>query len=127
MRRRLSDDYCHPFDLSSCIPDSVVQAALQEGKLRFLKVTCSTEQLSTTEVLRSISIDLTSQEDGNTPIRYCVPSLGSPFWGHLSSQVIKSLVFTPYLRPDRGLRRTLHTSCILSGQACGSIQRLVHL
>jgi len=91
MELRLSDDYCHAFDLSSRIPDSVVQTALQKGQLRFLKVTCGPEQLqlSITEVLRSISTDLTSQEGGNAPIRFCIPSLGSPFWGNLSSQVIK--------------------------------------
>lgn len=100
LTHRSSDDYCHTFDLSVRVPDSVVQAALQASKLICLKVARSAKQPSTTEVLQRLSEILTSQESGNTPIRVCIPSLGSPFWGSLTSQVIRSAILY-LLQSDR--------------------------
>lgn len=76
------------------VPDAVVQAAVQAGNLTYLGVTRSAEKLSTVEVLHRLSEGLETQEGTNTPIRICIPSLGSPSWGSLTAKVIRSLFAT---------------------------------
>jgi elongator complex protein 4 len=88
-RNRSSEGYCHTFDLSMRIPNSVIEAVLQAGKLICLKIARRADQPY--EVLCRLSETLKSKEVENTPIRVCIPSLGSPFWGSLTSQVISNV------------------------------------
>ncbi|KXN89848.1 Elongator complex protein 4 [Leucoagaricus sp. SymC.cos] len=110
-----SDDYCHTFDLSVRVPDSVVQGALQAGKLICFKVSRRPEQPSTAEVLQRLSEILTSQGNGNAPIRVCIPYLGSPFWGSLTSQNLAYFLYS--------LRSTLRKHPV----ACASIGLPPHI
>jgi elongator complex protein 4 len=89
---RSSDDHCHIFDLSMRVPGSVIEVALQAGNLIYLEVAHGTEKRSTTEVLCKLFDMLISQEVAGSPIRICIPSLGSPFWGSVTSEVIRSLI-----------------------------------
>ncbi|KAF7784477.1 hypothetical protein Agabi119p4_642 [Agaricus bisporus var. burnettii] len=81
-----SDDYCHTFDLSMRVPDSIIEAAREAGNLIYLEVGYGTETRSTSEILGKLFDILISKEAGGSPIRICIPSLGSPFWGSLTSE-----------------------------------------
>ena len=87
-----SDDYCHTFDLSVHVPETVVQRALRADTLVYLRIDHNSAERSTFKILESLSESLLTQEaNGSNPIRICIPSLGSPFWGRLTSQVIRSI------------------------------------
>lgn len=74
------------------VPDSIIEAAREAGNLIYLEVGYGTETRSTSEVLGKLFDILISKEAGGSPIRICIPSLGSPFWGSLTSEVIRSLI-----------------------------------
>jgi elongator complex protein 4 len=74
------------------VPGSVIEAALRAGNLIYLKVASGTEQRSTTEVLCKLFDMLISQEAAGSPIRICIPTLGSPFWGRVTSEVMRNLI-----------------------------------
>lgn len=112
-------NYCHPFDLSSCLPDAVAEDALKSGQISLFDCDSCKGQV-TVHVLRQIAHLLEAEEErGNsTPIRICIPSLGSPDWGKLTldvrpSETLCGLSFT--------IRRTYRISCTPSGAYSASI------
>ncbi|KAF9454884.1 PAXNEB-domain-containing protein [Macrolepiota fuliginosa MF-IS2] len=105
-----SDDYCHTFDLSIRVPDPVIEAALRVGNLSYLEVARTAKKPSTTEVLCRLSEILTTQESTVTPIRICIPSLGSPFWGSLTRQDLSFFLYS--------LRSTLRKHPLACASVC---------
>ncbi|KAI0639753.1 Elongator complex protein 4 [Trametes polyzona] len=89
-----TEDYCRTFDLTCRMPESVIQAARDEG--RFLAVNleedtaASVRGSSCRAVLRQLSEVLSRAEAEATPLatRICIPALGSYEWGDLSPQDI---------------------------------------
>ncbi|TCD61750.1 hypothetical protein EIP91_007976 [Steccherinum ochraceum] len=88
-------DFCNVFDLTTRIPPSVVESASSSGHLKFVQVTTpdtDEDDLPTTlRVLARVQELLgspTSEGTARTPIRLCIPSLGSPQWGDLRPQDI---------------------------------------
>jgi hypothetical protein len=88
---KANKEYCHDFDLSTRIPDSVVEEALQAKRLYFIGAQHEgVERTSKSQILDSISDVLKSTETGlmsQIPFRISIPSLGSPQWGELVEQV----------------------------------------
>ncbi|KAJ7071316.1 Elongator complex protein 4 [Mycena amicta] len=81
---------CHTFDLSVRIPPSVVLDAVSSNLLTIVSIA------SPAQVLDSLQGLLASND---APLRICIPSFASPYWGDLNSQDI--------LRFFHGLRRLL--------------------
>jgi elongator complex protein 4 len=89
--RKLNGEFCQDLDLTSRIPVSIVNDALQTQQLCFIPTErTSQERTCTSQVLGHISDILESKRLGQsspTPVRICIPSLGSPHWGELTDQV----------------------------------------
>ncbi|RDB29106.1 Elongator complex protein 4 [Hypsizygus marmoreus] len=88
-----TDDYCHNFDLTTCVPPAAIEGALQSGQLACIAIRFSDpDQPSTVRLLhRVIEIlkpERTTSSSLSPPIRICIPSLGSPQWGELTRQDI---------------------------------------
>lgn len=93
----LNGEFCRDFDLTSRIPDSVLDVALQTQQLCFISTeSTSRERTSTSHVLGQISDILESTGSGQpspTPVRICIRSLGSPQWGELTDQDILRFLY----------------------------------
>lgn len=76
------------------VPDPVIQAALQNGNLIYLEVAHKKQISPSSEILHALSEILSKNDATKAPIRICIPSLGSPRWGSLTSQVIGNQVHT---------------------------------
>ncbi|KIK71219.1 hypothetical protein GYMLUDRAFT_149590 [Collybiopsis luxurians FD-317 M1] len=113
----MSEDFCRTFDLTTRIPASTVDKALRDGQL----VTCdilSTESLLPTKNVITRIKEVLSQRSSkvpSTPLRICIPSLGSPAWGDLRSEDI--------LRFLHRLRSLLRQNPL----ACASVSLEPHL
>ncbi|KAF8167916.1 Elongator complex protein 4 [Crassisporium funariophilum] len=105
------ETFCHAFELSSRVPDGLVDDALSASQLRLMNV--GSEDPSLVKLLHEISEYLTA--DTSIPVRICIPSLGSPSWGDVTTQSI--LHFLHSLRST--LRRHPH--------GCASITLPPHL
>lgn len=82
-----AEEYCHTFDLTCQIPPSIVESAIASKRLICVNVD-SGEKQPTTRIIDQI-VQILKDEDPVTcskPLRLCIPSLGSPHWGDLSSQ-----------------------------------------
>lgn len=85
-------DFCHTFDLSSRVPNSVVKDAIHSGQLILISPRQSSgEGTATSRMLSQITTLLLPGEAGSSttqpPFRICIPSLGSPHWGDFTDQV----------------------------------------
>ncbi|KAJ7102205.1 PAXNEB-domain-containing protein [Mycena belliarum] len=104
-----AEDACRTFDLTTRIPSEIVADALTSGQLSFVDVESTPGRPTTVCVLERLS-ELLAR--GDTPLRICVPSLGSPDWGDLAIQDI--------LRFLHGLRALLQRhsyACVSSSLA----------
>lgn len=79
---RDGESYCQTFELSSRIPEEVVNDAIERDRLHFIDVS---KLVSPSRVLEAVSRFVSS--DTSAPVRICIPSLGSPAWGDLTAQV----------------------------------------
>lgn len=86
---REGESFCQTFELSSRVPEAVVNEAIASKQLHMVDVERCT---SAVEILGEITKYLTS--DGSAPVRICIPSLGSPAWGSLTNQVNKEAAET---------------------------------
>ncbi|KAJ7492898.1 PAXNEB-domain-containing protein [Mycena latifolia] len=100
-----AEDACRTFDLTARIPAGVVADALASGQLAVVDVDTASGRPATVHVLERLAEILSA---GDAPLRICVPSLGSPHWGDLTTQDI--------LRFLHGLRALLRGH----GHACAS-------
>jgi len=120
-------NYCHPFDLSSRLPDVVVEEALQSGQISLLSCD-SCEELITIHVLRQITHLLEAEEEqGNsTPIRICIPSLGSPDWGSLTLNDLTYFLYSlrRLLRKHKSVCGSIALPPQISADSSGWVQRL---
>jgi elongator complex protein 4 len=86
---RNSENYCHVFDLTSRIPQSVLDEAVGSTKMSLIPPNSpaeSSEDIPTVSALRHI--EKTLQKQIILPVRVCIPSLGSPSgWGDITAQV----------------------------------------
>ena len=87
-------DFCHAFDLSSRVPNSVVEDAIHSGRLTLIsprQPSGSKGTAATSQILSQIATLLLPGEVGSStpqpPFRICIPSLGSPHWGEFTDQV----------------------------------------
>ncbi|KAI0094634.1 Elongator complex protein 4 [Irpex rosettiformis] len=88
-----ADDFCRVFDLTSRLPVSTIDAALSAKQLVIFDVPISDSAMATTRsMLKHISDFLVTYEEEQkevaTPLRICIPGLGSPAWGDIEPQVI---------------------------------------
>jgi len=104
---RQGDEFCQTFDLTSRVPRTVIDQALEACRLTFIPVTGGVDS-----VLHRIKDSLQSR--GN-PIRVCIRSLGSPEWGDVSSQDVIRFLYSL-----RGMLRCFPN-------ACGSVSLPCHL
>jgi len=74
--------YCQAFDLSSTIPEGVIDDGLKTDRLHLIDVS---QNPSISGVLEEMTRYLSS--DTTAPVRICIPNLGSPVWGDLTAQV----------------------------------------
>ncbi|KAG7099409.1 hypothetical protein E1B28_001262 [Marasmius oreades] len=103
-----TENFCRAFDLTSRIPDSVIQRALYSKQLEVCDVTSfQSTALVLSEVVSRIEQILASRSK-TTPLRICLPALGSPGWGDSSSEDLLH-----FLRRTRMLVRR-HTNACLS-------------
>lgn len=84
---RDGESYCQTFDLSSTIPEEVIDDALKTDRLHLISVS------GRKGVLEEMTDYLSS--DTSTPVRVCIPTMGSPIWGELTAQVGDSDVLLP--------------------------------
>ncbi|KAF9457085.1 Elongator complex protein 4 [Collybia nuda] len=110
-----NEDFCQNFDLTSRIPESVISNALETKQLSFIIPRSDLECNSTIHQILGQIAEILKLDVSSNPIRICIPSLGSPNWGELSSQDI--LYFLHSLR--QLLRRRPH--------ACASVGLPPHL
>ena len=80
---------CHNFELSSRVPKELIEDAVKSGQVQFLDL--GRRKFS----MRTILDEITSaiEDDSSLPLRICIPSLGSPVWGDVTTQVIFFLHF----------------------------------
>lgn len=103
-----SDEFCQTFDLTSRIPQTVINRAAKTDQLAYISVADGPDA-----VLHQIAALLESRGN-DRPVRICVRSLGSPEWGDMGGQEI--LRFLYLLRSI--LRRNPH--------ACASLGLVSH-
>ncbi|EIW86542.1 PAXNEB-domain-containing protein, partial [Coniophora puteana RWD-64-598 SS2] len=77
-----SDDYCATFDLSCRISKDVISTAQSSEKLQCIGVDYAP---NTMDVVIQKLQEILKASDATQPIRLCIPSLGSPAWGDISS------------------------------------------
>lgn len=110
------DDYCHSFDLSSHIPESVIQDASDTNRLIILGVHVDENvKASITRLLGNIQDVLSVSSSETALMRLCIPALGSAQWGDIEPADV--LYFLHSLR--RLLRRY--------PRACASISLAPHI
>ncbi|KAK7058787.1 Elongator subunit elp4 [Paramarasmius palmivorus] len=101
------EDYCATFDLTTRIPESFIQTALSAGQLSFCDVTTlGPARISTLEVISRLE-EVLESKGKTTPLRICLPTLGSPSWGILSAQDILH-----FLQRLRTLLRKYTNTCV---------------
>ncbi|KAI0830662.1 PAXNEB-domain-containing protein [Trametes gibbosa] len=87
---RSPDDYCRTFDLTSRMPEEVIKASRDEGRLVAVDLeeegAVNSGRSSCIAVIRRLSEILarTDSEDPLLATRVCIPALGSYEWGDLS-------------------------------------------
>jgi len=83
------EEYCRVLDLTCRVPASIVEGAIASKRLICMSVGPGEKQ-STTRIIRRIVQILKDEESTvvSKPLRICIPWLGSPHWGDLSSQDI---------------------------------------
>ncbi|KAJ7139845.1 Elongator complex protein 4 [Mycena epipterygia] len=104
-----AEDACRTFDLTARIPPAIVAEALASGQLSVVDVDCASGAPATVRVLERLEAVL---EANDTPLRICVPSLGSPHWGDLAAQDILR-----FLHGLRALLRRYNHACASSSLA----------
>ncbi|KAK0198657.1 PAXNEB-domain-containing protein [Armillaria mellea] len=86
-----TEEYCSTFDLTCRMPNSIINSALQSRQLSLFDVgTVGMDDVSTpysTFVLRQIEKVIRAGSP-STPLRICIPALGSPEWGDVNSRDI---------------------------------------
>ncbi|KAK2461770.1 hypothetical protein APHAL10511_006233 [Amanita phalloides] len=101
------DEFCQTFDLTNRVPASVIDQALETGRLLFVPVSGGVDS-----VLQRIKDNL--QSWANTgPVRICVRSLGSPEWGDVGRQDILR-----FLHSVRSELREMPYACASLSLAC---------
>ncbi|KAF8912849.1 Elongator complex protein 4 [Gymnopilus junonius] len=101
-----ADSFCQVFELSSRVPEDLIEEALQIKRLHFVKV--GSEDVSTAQILGKISSYIKTET--SRPMRICIPGLGSAGWGDLGPQSV--LHFLHSLRAI--LRRNAHGCASIS-------------
>lgn len=100
---RSAEDFCHIFDLTCRIPETIIQSVTVSG--HFVAIPVSSPYCDGSPAQRVLS-DITrtleqthSGAKSSTPLRICIPSLGSYQWGDLSPQVSQPYTVSnnPYL------------------------------
>ncbi|SJL05975.1 uncharacterized protein ARMOST_09311 [Armillaria ostoyae] len=85
-----TEEFCSTFDLTCRIPNSIINNALQSGQLSLLDVgTVGMDDVSipySTFVLRQIEKVIRAGSP-STPLRICIPALGSPEWGDVNRYI----------------------------------------
>ena len=76
-------DFCQSFELSSRVPEDLIESALETKRLHFVKV--GSEDVSTARILGALSNHI--EAETSVPMRICIPGLGSAGWGDLGPQV----------------------------------------
>ena len=89
---RDGESYCQTFDLSSTIPEEVIDDALRTDRLHLINVTGSRG------VLEEMTEYLSSET--SAPVRVCIPTMGAPIWGELTAQVGDPTVLLPHQGRD---------------------------
>ncbi|PBL00795.1 PAXNEB-domain-containing protein [Armillaria gallica] len=86
-----TEEFSSTFDLTCRIPNSIINSGLQSGQLSLFDVgTVGMDDVSTpysTFVLRQIEKVIRAGSP-STPLRICIPALGSPEWGDVDSRDI---------------------------------------
>ncbi|KAJ7130077.1 Elongator complex protein 4 [Mycena crocata] len=120
-----AEDACRTFDLTARIPAAVIADALASGRLEVVEVESESGRPVTAGLLERLAAIL---ETRDTPVRICVPCLGSPDWGDLAAQDILR-----FLHGLRALLRKHSHGCASSslaaelsvdGVAAGWLQKL---
>ncbi|KAK7463780.1 Elongator subunit elp4 [Stygiomarasmius scandens] len=88
-----TDDYCRAFDLTARIPESLVEKAVQSQQLILDEIQPLSEIPSTSQAIARIERLVASRASTSVPLRICVPALGSPLWGNLSSRDLLYFLF----------------------------------
>ncbi|TFK30625.1 PAXNEB-domain-containing protein, partial [Coprinopsis marcescibilis] len=109
-----SENYCHVFDLACRLPQTVREESERTGTVKLLHPPSHSTTFSATPDFFE-DLERFIKEDASLPVRLCIPSLGSPSWGDLSSQ--DTLYFLNRIRVL--LRKYPH--------ACASITLTPHL
>ena len=78
--------FCHNFELSGRVPKELIEDAVESGQVQFLDL--ERQKLSMIAIFDDITRAI--QVDSSLPLRICVPSLGSPVWGDVTTQVIST-------------------------------------
>jgi len=111
---RDAESFCPGFELSSCVPEEVINEATQNDRLHYVDV--GVKNMCT--ILEEVSRYL---EGSNTvATRICIPRLGTAGWGDLTPQVgcmthvKKSAQFSFCIR-------VYYTSCIHYGVFCADM------
>ncbi|KAF8807583.1 PAXNEB-domain-containing protein [Phlegmacium glaucopus] len=78
------ETFCHNFELSSRIPKEIIDDAVKSSQIQFLDL--ERRRLSMAVILDEIAKVI--EADSSLPLRVCIPSLGSPVWGDVTTQSI---------------------------------------
>ncbi|KAI0067700.1 hypothetical protein BV25DRAFT_1794657 [Artomyces pyxidatus] len=92
---RVTDEFCRTFDLTYRIPGHVISEIIKSSRLVLLDIQGSDTNGSLITQTISRIVELLADPD-SSPVRICIPSLGSPSWGDLRPQDI--LLFFHLLR-----------------------------
>ncbi|KAH9847368.1 PAXNEB-domain-containing protein [Lenzites betulinus] len=107
-----ADEYCRTFDLTCRMPEEVIKAARDDGRLLAVDVeeesVTNDGRSSCIAVIRRLSDILSQKTSDAQPMatRVCIPALGSYEWGDLSPQDI-----CYFLHSLRALLRRYPQSC----------------
>ncbi|KAJ6574826.1 Elongator complex protein 4 [Mycena capillaripes] len=81
-------DACRTFDLTARVPPGIIADALAAGRLAVVPVDdVPRSGPGTIRVLERLA-DVLADHTATSPLRICVPTLGSPRWGDLTAQDI---------------------------------------
>ncbi|GBE77878.1 Elongator complex protein 4 [Sparassis latifolia] len=87
---QITDSYCAIFDLTTRIPDGLIQSAFSSGKIVSIGVS-SPDFAPLKRIIDELARKLGTDSAAATelrPLRVCIPSLGSSQWGDVSPQEI---------------------------------------
>ncbi|KAI6136793.1 PAXNEB-domain-containing protein [Pisolithus sp. B1] len=116
------DDYCHTFDLSSRIPESVIQDASDTNRLLILGVHVDEDvKASITRLLGNIQDVLSVSSSETGLMRLCIPALGSAAMGRRGTRGTLNVQDVLYFL--HSLRRLLRGH----PRACASISLAPHI